>query len=57
VVEAARLILDQIEAHPDGPFKRVVVPATLKIRASCGAHRAGDSSATVPPRTVMNRRA
>jgi LacI family transcriptional regulator len=39
--EAARLILDQIEAHPDGPFKRVVVPAALKVRDSCGAHRAG----------------
>ena len=35
--EAARLILDQIAAHPDGPFKRVVVPPALRIRASCGA--------------------
>ena len=35
--EAARLILDQIEAHPDGPFKRIVIPPSLRIRASCGA--------------------
>ena len=35
--EAARLILDQIELHPDGPFTRVVVPPTLRVRASCGA--------------------
>jgi len=35
--EAARLILDQIEAHPDGPFRRVVIPPALRIRASCGA--------------------
>ncbi len=35
--EAARLILDQIELHPDGPFTRVVVPPSLRVRASCGA--------------------
>jgi LacI family transcriptional regulator len=35
--EAARLIIDQIEAHPDGPFHRVVVPPSLRVRASCGA--------------------
>jgi LacI family transcriptional regulator len=54
--EAARLILDQIEAHPDGPFKRVVIPPTLRIRASCGGHLRGESAATVPPKTVMHRR-
>ena len=41
--EAARLILDQIEAHPDGPFKRVVVPPALRIRASCGASMRAES--------------
>jgi len=35
--QAAGLILDQIEAHPDGPFKRIVVPPQLRIRTSCGA--------------------
>jgi LacI family transcriptional regulator len=54
--EAARLILDQIEAHPDGPFKRVVVPPALRVRSSCGAALRGNSAATVPARTVMQRR-
>jgi LacI family transcriptional regulator len=51
--EAARLIIDQIEAHPDGPFHRVVVPPTLRVRASCGAALEGG----LPPtsRTVMRR--
>lgn len=36
--QAARLILEQIELHPDGPFRRVVVPPALLVRASCGAN-------------------
>ena len=43
--EAARLILDQIEAHPDGPFKRVVIPPALRIRASCGATQGAELDA------------
>jgi LacI family transcriptional regulator len=35
--EAARLIIDQIEMRPDGPFHRIVVPPSLLVRASCGA--------------------
>ncbi len=54
--EAARLILDQIEAHPEGPFKRVVVPATLKVRGSCGAHRADEASSSLPPRAAATSR-
>jgi LacI family transcriptional regulator len=51
--EAARLIIDQIEAHPDGPFHRVVVPPTLRVRASCG----GAVDGGLPPtsETVMRR--
>lgn len=36
---AAELILDQIGPHPAGPFRRVVVPPRLVVRASCGAGR------------------
>lgn len=44
--QAAELILDQIEARPDGPFRRVVVPPALRVRASCGASReAGPAAA------------
>ena len=53
-VEAARLILDQIELHPDGPFKRVVVPPALRIRASCGAPVRAESAGT-PVHSVMQR--
>ena len=35
--EAARLIVDQIETHPDGPFRRIVIPPSLRVRSSCGA--------------------
>ena len=35
--QAATLILDQIGAHPAGPFRRVVLPPRLIVRASCGA--------------------
>ena len=52
--EAARLILDQIDAHPDGPFKRVVVPPALRIRASCGASMRADTAGTAA-RSVMQR--
>jgi LacI family transcriptional regulator len=52
--EAARLILDQIECHPDGPFKRVVVPPALRVRVSCGA-RPPAAAAGVPPRVAMQR--
>jgi LacI family transcriptional regulator len=34
---AAQLILDQIGAHPEGPFQRIVVPPRLVVRKSCGA--------------------
>jgi LacI family transcriptional regulator len=50
--EAARLILDQIEAHPEGPFRRVVIPPELRVRASCGAAR---EAGAVASRTVMQR--
>lgn len=53
--EAARLILDQIEAHPDGPFKRVVVPPALRVRASCGASIRPDVVTGTPVRSVMQR--
>jgi LacI family transcriptional regulator len=33
---AAELILDQIGPHPDGPFRRIVVPPKLVVRESCG---------------------
>src|SRR5688572_23988697 len=33
---AAALLLDQIDAHPDGPFQRVVIPPTLVVRESSG---------------------
>jgi LacI family transcriptional regulator len=38
-VGAARLILDQIEHHPTGPFARVVVPPVLVPRESSGPPR------------------
>jgi LacI family transcriptional regulator, galactose operon repressor len=34
---AAELILDQIERNGGGPFQRVVLPPTLKVRMSSGA--------------------
>ena len=52
--EAARLILDQVELHPDGPFSRVVVPPSLRVRASCGAAVRAESAGT-PARSVMQR--
>jgi len=52
--EAARLILDQIELHPDGPFTRVVVPPTLRVLASCGAPVRAEGTGT-PVRSVMQR--
>lgn len=36
---AAGLILDQIEARPTGPFERIIVPASLIVRASTAAPR------------------
>lgn len=33
---AAQLLLDQIDAHPSGPFQRVVIPPTLVARESSG---------------------
>jgi DNA-binding LacI/PurR family transcriptional regulator len=53
--EAARLILDQIEAHPDGPFKRVVVPPALRVRASCGAPMQPEAASGIAARSVMQR--
>jgi LacI family transcriptional regulator len=35
--QAAELILDQIGPHPTGPFRRVIIPPKLVVRASCGA--------------------
>ena len=31
---AAQLLLDQIEGHPEGPFRRIVIPPTLVVRES-----------------------
>jgi LacI family transcriptional regulator len=36
---AAKLILDQLEAHPTGPFERVIIPPRLIVRSSCGPPR------------------
>jgi LacI family transcriptional regulator len=36
---AAKLILDQLEAHPTGPFAREIVPPRLVARDSTGAPR------------------
>jgi LacI family transcriptional regulator, galactose operon repressor len=36
---AAELILEQIGPRPKGPFKRVIVPPELIVRASCGQQR------------------
>jgi LacI family transcriptional regulator len=36
---AAELILDQIGPHPSGPFRRVIVPPELVVRASSGRPR------------------
>ena len=33
---AAHLLLDQIDAHPGGPYQRVVIPPTLVVRESSG---------------------
>ena len=33
---AAELLLDQIDAHPSGPFQRVVIPPKLVVRESSG---------------------
>jgi LacI family transcriptional regulator len=35
--EAARLVIEQIEARPEGLVHRVVVPPSLLVRESCGA--------------------
>lgn len=43
---AAELLLDQIEKHPRGPFKRVIVPPQLIVRDSCGGRREGAALAT-----------
>jgi LacI family transcriptional regulator len=42
---AAELIMDQIGPHPDGPFRRVIIPPELIVRASCGSS-SGDSRAS-----------
>jgi LacI family transcriptional regulator len=36
---AAQMILDQLEAHPTGPFERVIVPPRLVVRDSTAAPR------------------
>jgi LacI family transcriptional regulator len=38
---AAKLILDQLEGHPTGPFERVIIPPRLIVRSSCGPPRKG----------------
>jgi DNA-binding LacI/PurR family transcriptional regulator len=37
---AAELLLDQMGPHPDGPFRRVVIPPRLVVRQSSLAARA-----------------
>ncbi len=37
-IGAARLLLDQIEHHADGPYSRVIVPPSLIVRESAGPH-------------------
>jgi LacI family transcriptional regulator len=39
--QAAELVLDQIENHPGGPFRTVVIEPELIARASAGRPRAG----------------
>jgi LacI family transcriptional regulator len=36
---AAELILDQIGPHPEGPFRRVIIPPELIVRTSCGSKK------------------
>jgi LacI family transcriptional regulator len=38
-MRAAKLILDQLEGHPAGPFERVIIPPRLIVRSSCGPPR------------------
>ena len=45
---AAELLLDQIEDHPDGPFRRVVIAPTLVVRESSGSPV---TSPALPPRS------
>jgi LacI family transcriptional regulator len=40
-ITAARLMIEQIEAQPEGPFARVIVPPTLITRDSSGPPRTG----------------
>lgn len=40
-IGAARLLLDQIETHPQGPYSRVVVPPSLIVRESSAPPAAG----------------
>lgn len=40
-ITAARLMIEQIEGQPDGPFARVIVPPTLIARDSSGPPRTG----------------
>lgn len=47
--QAAELILDQIGPHPAGPFRRVIIPPRLVVRASCGAASPDAASAPEPP--------
>ena len=43
--KAAELLLDQMGPHPDGPFRRLVIPPRLVVRESCGANRNGSGIA------------
>ena len=40
-IRAARLMIEQIEAQPEGPFARVIVPPTLITRESSAPPRTG----------------
>jgi LacI family transcriptional regulator, galactose operon repressor len=54
---AAELILDQIGPHPEGPFRRIIVPPELIVRASCGALNGRSNSAGSPELPRLPREA
>jgi LacI family transcriptional regulator, galactose operon repressor len=52
--QAAELILDQIGPHPTGPFRRIVIPPRLVVRASSGAPAPRDGGRPTRPRGGQN---
>jgi LacI family transcriptional regulator len=52
---AAELILDQIGAHPVGPFRRMIVPPELIVRESSGRINSADSRVSRRPRPAEQR--